>query len=305
MSEEIAISTLRLYQELKPTSSLNDHYTVIASLYDNTRRHLVAFASGTQANLKNFQDDIEDCHAESLLKRAYKRYLIDKINSLFEMRLKETDIKQLVKDECEGSLSLFISQFPCGFLQKYEGQMPVLHRKPGRGLVRNDETYYVEKDCCLIKLKRWVSQGLQGHRLNSIFGFKSKIDKVVIGGCEPDQNLDYLSYSKLLTSEISCDRNIEIDVYQHVSCRGLVFSPSKRPDPVSIVWWNSSFNSSMGSNVWKFTQGSTWELIVDGQKRGLTKKQKASQHKRNRLLVSSASIEQAIASIEQRNHGTK
>ena len=44
------------------------------------KRQVVALATGTKCfpqNVNNSQEDIVDCHAESLLKRAFKRYLIE------------------------------------------------------------------------------------------------------------------------------------------------------------------------------------------------------------------------------------
>lgn len=67
---------LEFYDKIKPKDRGNT-YTVIATLNDVKSGQLIALATGTQASLKVYGDDIEDCHAESLLKRAYKRYLID------------------------------------------------------------------------------------------------------------------------------------------------------------------------------------------------------------------------------------
>ena len=65
---------------------VDDEWTILAAIiinYENDKNQLIALSTGTKCfaseNCENQDKIIQDCHAESLLKRAFKRYLISKI----------------------------------------------------------------------------------------------------------------------------------------------------------------------------------------------------------------------------------
>lgn len=300
MKNAIASASLDLYQKLKPKDYCDANYTVVAALHDNIRGTLLALATGTQAINKRYQDDIEDCHAESLLKRAYKRYLINRISNLVNSQQPERDIKQVIKSECETSLTIFISQFPCGLVRRYEGETLVKNRKPGRGLNKDANVIYVEKDCCLLKLKKWASKGFQGTKLHELFGLKSTLDRIIIAGCETNHELDYSHYAKLLATEVTCDGTMNVETCDHMRLDELVFKSGKKPQPVSIVWWNGTLSSAIGMprKKLRLDQGpSTTEFVVDGQRKGITKKQRARNEHQYKLSISTVSLRRDISTI--------
>lgn len=273
-------NNLKFYDKIRPKNP-DQSYTVLATINDYKTGELIAIATGTQASLRVYPNDIEDCHAESLVKRAYKRYLIDKILYLSNSR-GEKDVHKLTK-ECQQELTLFVSQFPCGLLKRYEGDEPidavtgnVIKRKPGRGTVIDGKTIYVERDNCLNKLRKWVSGGLQGERIGRLLGIKNRIVKIVIGNCESGTDVDHKSLLDLFKSNLSSDDSLEYELAQ-MRRNDLVFISTKQPQPVALVWWaQSSGVSPIGKH----------EFVADGRKMGLTKKQCLTDKNAYRLRIS-------------------
>lgn len=316
--QKLVSSNLKLYESIKPANPDNS-FTVLATLNDHKDGELLALATGTQANLGEDPDDLKDCHAESLLKRAFKRYLTNKIAALItnsaSREPKGNNLNELIATTCQPDLILLISQFPCGLIRRYEGEEPInpvtgeaIRRKPGRGQVIDGKTVYVEKDSCSVKLKRWAHEGLQGRRLNGLFGIKCRIRGILIGDCESDENFDYDCNLSLLRNFIGLEAH-DLDIS---SVRGLrrdefLYNPTKRPQPVALVWWTNSAGQketeqdSADSYCTRqlknrVTFVGQCELVVDGRRQGITKRQFETGRGVYRLKVSDISLRQDILS---------
>lgn len=258
-------SNLAFYDSIKPKVSARK-YTVIATLNDCKSHQLLALATGTQAGLRVYSDDIEDCHAESLVKRAYKRYLINKL----KYNISSTASLDAA-DDCSTGLILSVSQFPCGLLSRYLGDEPIdettgdiIKRKPGRGQLVDGKVVYVQRDKCIDKLKRWISQGMQGRQLTARLGLISHIKKILIGDCECQSDLDYLTALIELTVYLGLTKE-QVYFVGGVRRQEFVYSPDCSPQPEAIVWWRQL--EPLGSNRKQM------EIIVDGRRKGLTKHQ--------------------------------
>lgn len=269
---------LKFFDEIKPKSQFPS-YTVLATLNDNQTGELLALATGTQANLRVYPNDIEDCHAESLVKRAYKRYIIQRF--LDNNIINGEQLQNIVAEECSRQLVFSISQFPCGLLKRYEGDPLIdqktgnmIDRKPGRGQMKDNQMVYVQRQCCINKLRRWTHEGLQGKTFKKSLSVHGRIARVVIGDCEQESNFDYNCHLVALQSCLQSEDNlIRCD---HVTMRRdeFVYSPEKQPQPVSVVWWKQTNKSH------------NLELVVDGRKKGLTKKQCLSDNESFKLRIS-------------------
>lgn len=283
--DKIVQENYSLFKQLHQPAIDRDHYTVLASLNRLSDRKLVALSAGTQACLKKYRDDIQDCHAESLLKRAYKRHVIDGL------------INDSAKTVTDSDFILFISQFPCGLTNKYKGSEPtdssgrLIRRKPGRGIVQEDgTTVYVPKPPCTDKIIKWLNGGFQGTRLANLLSFRANIRLIVIGGCESLTESDHrLECDKLRQILLSNCLSTSCSIVGLPSFRPEEFirSSTKEPHPISTVWWVSNDGSEIGGNL---------ELIVDGRKSGVTFKSLQS-GKYKPLKVVDFSINQDIDNI--------
>jgi len=300
--EELIRGNLKIYNEVKPKNP-PPSYTVIATLNDADSKQLLALATGTQASVGAYPDDIEDCHAESLIKRAFKRYILDRLLSEPDGESLRLSLRRLN----ELRLVLFISQFPCGLVRRYQGDEPVdettgaeIDKKPGRGQERDGKIVFVQRSKCMNKLKRWISgSGLQGRRFHQELELSCKLARIVIGQCESDPDLEYEKnladfYEKLALREHNIDLN-------HIPIREeeFVFDvDSKKPQDVSLVWWHSDTN---GQNANRGAKG-RYEYIVNGRRIGLTKSQcDPSRHnERHKLKIGDHWLRKDLARLKER-----
>jgi hypothetical protein len=301
-ASKVIHQNLEFYHKIKPKIAQSS-YTVIATLNDHNTSQLLALATGTQSSLKRYDDDIEDCHAESLLKRAYKRYVLDRILVALEcqegasIEQKTNTIHQVVKQINQQELVLFISQFPCGFIKRFQGTEPVdeltgaeIVRKPGRGQVINGKLVYVQRDSCFAKLKRWLSgYGFQGRSFNEHLGIRSKLVKMIIGDCEPDTMLDHESHLRSLSHELdTCQRGIQYEL-AHMRHHEFTFGSSgKQPLPVSVVWWASTRHVNPRNSL---------EYIADGRRLGLTKRQSIMNNSDSKTRIGDFWLQSDMAKI--------
>lgn len=313
-SSQLVLNNLNFYDSIKPKNPRNS-FTVVATLNDQETGELLALATGTQACLRIYSDDIEDCHAESLLKRAYKRHLIDTIRSiLYDKTLSSTEVERRISEKCAHNLILFITQFPCGLIKRYQGEEPldekgeVVKRKPGKGTNKDGKIFYVQKDTCNNKIKKWFQVGFQGSKLNELFGIKSKVKRIIIGDCEPE-TVDYLLYAEQLKAHLSSDcaelqEEPIIEIVEHsIRRKEFVFETFRQPQPVAVVWWarpthNSRSDSHQAKRMKNDNSGRS-ELIVDGRKAGLTKKQCCSSSKMFLLKIGNHSMRQELAPLKK------
>lgn len=259
--EDVAEKSINFFEQIRPYKSENS-YTTIASLFDAESGELISFATGTKANNAQYQFDIEDCHAESLLKRAFKRYLISSLETTLGTKVEYPTTIKSVNCKFKSKLILFVSKFPCGLDKRYEGPEHSILRKPGRGKKQeNGKILYVEKDPCYIKLVRWISEGIQGKKLYESLKFKANIIKVVIGNNEGDMHCNYAKNIDKMMEDLNSKADNQVEVVFASSCRReeLIFKADKRPYPGSIVWWYGK-------------ECNKPEIIVNGRPQGMTKK---------------------------------
>lgn len=305
---ELIEKNYEFYRSLRPDNPPNT-YTVIATLNERQTGKLLALATGTQAKIKTYRHDIEDCHAESLLKRAYKRYLIGKIS-----RAIQKDGRMSATLECPEELIFFVSQLPCGLVDRYEGEQPrdevtgdILRRKPGRGLKIDGQLHYVEKNDCTSKLHKWISEGMQGEAINNYLYIECPISSILIGNCQPEEDFHYRFHLNQLRLHLlrGCRREVEfvhINSFRHDE---FVFNPEKQARPECLVWWldESNLESAHGSQTSNLK--GRMEIIVDGRRRGATKKQCESDDDSQRSSISShmlrKDLDAAIQGIEDIN----
>lgn len=306
-SDSLVSSNLAFYRTIKPKTS-DGSYTVIATINDYDNKKLIALATGTQANLKDYPYDIEDCHAESLVKRAFKRYIIDLIKHVVSNSSSKADAGSIVRKTIPTNLILFVSQFPCGVLKRYEGDDIIIQggqveRKPGRGTLRDGKIIYVEKDTCARKLHKWSRIGLQGHKLKSIFNIESKLKQILIGNCEVDENLDCRAYVEQFKRLIQADDNsIDVDLLDYIRQDEFIFNPSKQATPEALVWWASVSNEKVErprESKQVVASNGNIEYIVNGRRRGLTKRQVSLIRNTNQQLsISTIRLREDLSFIE-------
>ncbi|XP_046911394.2 tRNA-specific adenosine deaminase 1 [Dermatophagoides farinae] len=174
----------------KPNPRKNE-YTIIAGLVeyrDKSSPTVVCLTTGTKCFPKNVpyrDEDIVDCHAEPLLKRAFKCYLNEVINDWIDDNKK---LDQFYDEVIRGRhYCLFVSQFPCGSFSRWKGdplhdsknQKICVNRKPGRGEL-------CPKAACVHKIAKWRIFGLQGSRILDIIGKPITFNHIVIGNCETE-----------------------------------------------------------------------------------------------------------------------
>lgn len=317
--EELLETNLRFYDKLKPANknvaNNNKTYTVIATLNDASTGQLIALATGTQASAKVYPDDIEDCHGESLLKRAYKRYILDRLLvQLNDNTATNTspDVYTILNEISNQRLILFVSQFPCGFITRYQGSEPkdeitgqqLVDRKPGRGQMMPDgRVSYVNRSSCFVKLKRWLSSAsfagktLQ-QKLNTFC--PSSIDQIWIGKCEmpmvvEGQDTEDIDYSSL------------IEKFQHqlefancnladIERNEFKFVREKQAQPISVVWWHKATSSS-GDGAAAAAATAGLEYLVDGRKKGLTKRHCSSDNEHFKLRIGDHWLRRDLAQV--------
>ena len=161
----------------------------------------MALATGTKCfpgNVEYRRDEVVDCHAESLLKRAFKCYLLQLVEDCLGKKGRTDTTHQLL---LRGVLSrrrycLFVSQTPCGVVSRWKGDHQAgdlesrsgalvrplfkavgVNRKPGRG-------DHCPKAACIHKLAKWAIFGLQGRLLLPLVGRPITVQKVILGNCE-------------------------------------------------------------------------------------------------------------------------
>ncbi|XP_075678611.1 adenosine deaminase, tRNA-specific 1 isoform X2 [Dermatophagoides pteronyssinus] len=199
----------RLGKSGKPNPRKNE-YTVIAGLVEyreKTSPKVVCLTTGTKCfpnNVPYRHEDIVDCHAEPLLKRAFKCYLIEMINDWFDTN---KNLDQFYDKVLSGRhYCLFVSQFPCGSFSRWKGDYQNnsknkrirVNRKPGRG-------EFCPKAACVHKIAKWRIFGLQGSRLFDIIGKPIIFNHIVIGNCETD-NLETLDGFDLVKDYLTTDQ---------------------------------------------------------------------------------------------------
>lgn len=276
-------NSLELYDKIK-LKNPTEGYTSLATISDFNSGKVLSLATGTQANYRKHPDDIQDCHAESLVRRAYKRYLTDRIKLILsdnKGNRNRKEVHETIIKECSTEVTLFVSQFPCGFINRYKGEEVrdssgnVLKRKPGRGLEKDGKIYYVEKDDCFSKLKRWIVEGIQGKQIKEIFDITCKIKHIVLGNCEPNDEFEYRHHADKFKQNLSSDIPTDVSVDEQIRRDEFVFSSKKRPQPVAIVCWYSSQDLLTSCKPTKMAKLGEYyhEFIVDGRRIGLTKRQ--------------------------------
>ncbi|XP_054164618.1 tRNA-specific adenosine deaminase 1-like [Oppia nitens] len=265
-------------------------YTVLATIVCNVKNHtndsidtkVVALTTGTKcfaSNESSSDDLIVDNHAESLLKRAFKRYLICRLQSGHNL----DDIQ---------TITLFVSQLPCGSLQRWKGDPDLeanssksnrhlsdVCRKPGRGV-----TCY--RATCLKKIAKWIRLGLQGKALIALTGRPFYINNIVIGNCgqsgEYDQQMltNMLSMTDICTVYNGFQMNYlpKIKFCHDFRYECFIKSDAKYATSTSLVMW-------LTGDGHKVT-----EVLTEGHKLGVIVKNRS----RNKPLICDSCIHRDI-----------
>lgn len=210
---------------------------------ESCQLEVVALATGTKcfpSQKETASDTIEDCHAESLLKRAFKRYLISQLKSNQGINWQK--------------LYFFVSRMPCGVEERWEGASESLlqatqstsgvRRKPGRGIPTS-------KTSCIDKLAKWNLLGLQGMRLLPRFSCPVFFDYLIIGNCGQtgdfnEERLDCLINCE--SNELGVDKLfkkkkvIECSFCESFRHEEFVKTSEKRAASTSIVYWKDGKN---------------------------------------------------------------
>jgi hypothetical protein len=269
---------------------------------------VASLATGTKcvtgARFTTDSSIISDCHAESLLKRAFKRYLLSKIaaalttNTLHpqvhgdqERETDEAAAHHVLDDKDE--YYMFVSQLPCGTVERYEGASPnqslhQIHRKPGRGEP-------CLKASCTDKLAKWLIMGLQGRKLMRLLHNPIKLKGIVIGNCVRDPEFDQDLFATRICASFPSDdpsiANMSSHLFHPVTDMSILFDdsfrkecltrdPGKRASPSAIVCWMDGRERKV-------------EVIVAGRKQGLNCKTQSS----NKLLIATDVINSDIDAL--------
>ncbi|UXI19362.1 hypothetical protein NH340_JMT05305 [Sarcoptes scabiei] len=299
----------------KPDPNKNE-FTVLAAIveyfgvFENVR--VVCLATGTKCfpkNVKDYRNEIVDCHAESLLKRAFKRYLI----KIIENKPEDAQLNQIKLNSNDKKYCIFVSQIPCGTISRWKGNHIVNHhhdkdleiykdigvnRKPGRGEL-------CPKAGCIHKIAKWNLFGLQGCRLLPLIKEPILFDHLIIGNCESIDNIEselQIIHNRLIWKTekyIQIDSIIEKSI-QHARKIGLHFATNfkkkefirnKIPCGSSIVAWLD------GDNQFKT------EILASGRKLGSRKRKLFEIHSKSDFglsLVCDSNLNQDIDRLYHR-----
>lgn len=85
---------------------INHEFTVLAGLVEYDKNginepNVICLTTGTKCfpkNISNYTENIVDCHAESLLKRAFKRHLIGVIDNWLENKQQINSIDEFYNE---------------------------------------------------------------------------------------------------------------------------------------------------------------------------------------------------------------
>lgn len=261
------------------------------SLHSNKNKSsmsVVALASGTKCvtgKNSKAQNIITDCHAEALVKRAFKRHLIEKI--------KEKEMESIQK----AKYYLFISQLPCGTVSRFEGEKEeetfttnACRRKPGKG-----EPFH--KSSCVDKLCKWIHIGIQGKSLCKHFSAPIHLNGIIVGNCVDKKEFDEQVLRKRLSLSFEDEecpnkkqkvtdipdrsQNIDIGFDESFVKEELTRRSEKRPCPISNVCWTDG-----RGKLFK-------EVTVEGRKQGTNLKT----HCKNCLQISNKCINEEIEKL--------
>ena len=218
-----------------------NEYTVLAAIvcdYKNGQnKQVVALSTGTKCFPSNEclkKERIVDCHSESLLKRAFKRHLISVLDR------SDSQLDNI------SSLDLFVTQLPCGAVQRWEGHhsQQLTTRKPGRGDACLRAT-------CLKKITKWAFMGLQGKTLLQFTKHPILINNIVIGNCGPIGEYNQQMVDNWFTLEDDCicydpflfTHNLpKIKFCEKFRNNLFVKSDSNQSTPTSVVMWKSGIH---------------------------------------------------------------
>jgi hypothetical protein len=264
---------------------------------------MIAMTTGTRCvtgNAASVEHVILDCHAEVLLKRAFKRYLIGRILSLKRKAVEEHekaggDAATVPKPDLSSIFAvkyyLFVSHMPCGVAHRYHGEdEPTtngLRRKPGKGEPSNQPS-------CIDKIARWIRLGLQGRRLLQVLKKPVPLHGIIVGNCSLEREFDeqYFRERLSLASELSrkwdpystvtnepskkkskpdeedefWNENAHEKIDLLFNCKFIDTHLIRTPDldacPSSMVYWREEFEKGQGS--WKMGR----EVVTLGRRNG-------------------------------------
>lgn len=215
------------------------------------------------------------------------------ISLLEEKDLEQDEVNKYLSDV---EIIFFISQMPCGVIDKFEGSTlspdwKGTRRKPGRG----ERT---SKNSCADKLCKWFCIGLQGRRLYNLLG-KLPFQSLVIGNCSEECDFNLEKVNERINNEtklIPCSSSKEeirkrvklnplsIRFAKNFKHEQLTRTSERKPFPVSVVAWIDEKTGSLKV-----------EKLVDGRKEGTTI---SNYNKNNLSSVSSAYINQRLDQIK-------
>ena len=263
---EIGDICLSSYNDLgKSGKPDKNQFSVLAAIVcsdkSSSKRRVVSLTSGTKCFPTNEilkTQRIVDSHAESLLKRAFKRHLISLLNS-------GSDLEDI------SSVDLFISQYPCGTIQRWRGETATnpakrvkrelgFIRKPGRG-----ETCL--RATCLHKISKWVFMGLQGNKLIQFTKRPIRINNIVIGNCGPIGEYDQQLVDQWFQLSDSCVAYKPFDL----KCLPKIKFCEKFRNDLFIKCDNKE-STATSIVMWSTSDGHISEVLTEGHKLGVTKK---------------------------------
>ncbi|RWR98748.1 double-stranded RNA-specific editase 1-like protein, partial [Dinothrombium tinctorium] len=245
-------------------------WTTLAAVVieEDNRFYVACLATGTKCTTgerSKLQNVIIDCHAESLCKRAFKKFLCHHF-------LNGHSVDGL-------KFHLFISQLPCGVIERYRGAVDKdneqigIQRKPGKG-------EKCEKASCVDKIAKWNILGFQGRRLLAITKKPIKFDSIVIGNCTEKPEYNGKRFRACLTiDKYQIDPNQNKIIKSEITnmfplnyCPSLHFNENFRE---SIFTRRESVNASNSAIVFWKENGSTnmVDVVVNGFKQGVTRKE--------------------------------
>ena len=235
------LAALLSLQEPPEGEPIDDkHFTLIA-LTTGTR-----CVTGTPATLANA---VLDCHAEVLLKRAFKRFLIGR---LLALKRQTTEEKEKAGEDASAPVQvdlspllglkyyLFVSQLPCGIAHRYQGEEEPkcnsLRRKPGKGEPFNAPS-------CIDKLARWLRFGLQGRRLLQVIKKPITLSGIVIGNCTVEKEWDEGYLKERLSLSETLSRRWNPNAVQVETVTEPLAKKARTDDPNDF--WNENINETI------------------------------------------------------------